>query len=62
MEKKVNLPKTKYKHNLINLHSRVTAASLLSLEVHSTQALREKRKTLLKFPPKPSQDSYDPLS
>lgn len=60
-EKKVNLPKTKYKHNLINLHSRVTAANSPRLEdwVHSTQGLREKGKTLLKVSPKSSQDSYD---
>lgn len=42
MEKKSTLPKTKYKHNLINLHSRVIAANLLRLEdwVHNTRGLR----------------------
>lgn len=40
------LPKTKYKQNLINLHSRVIAANLPRLEdwVHSTQGLRGRGK------------------
>ena len=45
MEKSA-LPKTKYKRNLINLHSRVIAANLPRLEdwVHSIQGLRARGK------------------
>ena len=40
---KSTLPKTKYKHNLINLHSRVRAANLLRREDLGTQRPRAQR-------------------
>ena len=40
---KSTLPKTKYKHNLINLHSRVIAANLLRREDLGTQRPRAQR-------------------
>lgn len=40
---KSTLPKTKYKYNLINLHSTVIAANLLRLEDLGTQYPRAQR-------------------